>query len=347
MLDAGDTAWLLVSAAFVLFMIPGLAMFYGGMIRAKGVLNMIMMCFIAIATVSVVWVLYGYSFTYSEGPGGIIGGVEFIAMNGLLAEEALEGTIPASVDVGFQLMFAAITVALIAGAIAERAKFSAWVVFRGVRGGVGPATAARLARVDRLLRPAQGRQCPGGALKLLQEPDRAVDACDAAGKAKPARHGQRPVECDCRHENLLVFIPPHRPPAPVAAAGFSPAGWIPVDAETLATSASRVWALGDVASITLTNGKPLPKAAVFAKGQAPAVAAGVAKLFGYGGSDDGLRFTGEGYCYLETGGQSAARGAGNFYHPDGPQITLSPPSAELHQAKEREEADWINQWSRA
>lgn len=128
-LSAGDTAWMLTSAALVLFMIPGVAFFYAGMARAKGALNMIMMCFTAIATVSVVWVLYGFSFTYSEGPAGLIGGAEFIGLDGVLGDDVLEGTIPVSVDVGFQLMFAAITTALIAGAIAERAKFSAWIVF--------------------------------------------------------------------------------------------------------------------------------------------------------------------------------------------------------------------------
>ncbi|NED94481.1 NAD(P)/FAD-dependent oxidoreductase [Phytoactinopolyspora alkaliphila] len=145
--------------------------------------------------------------------------------------------------------------------------------------------------------------------------------------------------------DLLVVVPPHQPPGPVAAAGFSDAGWIPVDAETLATAVAGVWALGDVASITLASGKPLPKAAVFARGQGPVVAAGVANHLGYGVLDS--RFTGDGHCYLEAGGHRAALGSGNFYHPDGPRITLSPPSAELHHAKEDEEAQWINQWSDA
>jgi sulfide:quinone oxidoreductase len=146
--------------------------------------------------------------------------------------------------------------------------------------------------------------------------------------------------------DLLLFVPPHRAPEPVKAAGLSAAGWADVDAHTLATSAEGVWALGDVAAIALANGKPLPKAAVFARGQAEAVAAGVARYLGYAQAPE-PHYGGEGHCYLETGGHMAAKGAGNFYHPDGPKIELSDPSPQLHQAKELEEQQWLDQWNLA
>jgi Amt family ammonium transporter len=129
-LSAGDTAWVLTSAALVLLMTPGLALFYGGMVRAKGVLNMLMMNFAAIAVVSVLWVLYGFSLALStDVGGGLLGGLSNVGLRGLLGDDSLSGTIPSTVFVAFQAMFAIITVALISGAIADRAKFSAWLVF--------------------------------------------------------------------------------------------------------------------------------------------------------------------------------------------------------------------------
>jgi Amt family ammonium transporter len=129
-LSAGDTAWVLTSAALVLLMTPGLALFYGGMVRAKGVLNMLMMNFAAIAVVSVLWVLYGFSLALStDVGGGLLGGLSNVGLRGLLGDDAQSGTIPSTVFVAFQAMFAIITVALISGAIADRAKFSAWLVF--------------------------------------------------------------------------------------------------------------------------------------------------------------------------------------------------------------------------
>jgi ammonium transporter, Amt family len=127
-LSAGDTAWILISAALVLLMTPGLAFFYGGMVRAKAVLNMLMMCFICLAIVPILWVLYGYSMAYGDSIGGLFGDLSFAGLTNVGLGD-LEGTIPVFADVAFQAMFAIITVALIAGAIAERAKFGAWAVF--------------------------------------------------------------------------------------------------------------------------------------------------------------------------------------------------------------------------
>jgi ammonium transporter, Amt family len=129
----GDTAWVLASAALVLLMTPGLAFFYGGMVRAKSVLNMIMMSFIAIAIVSVLWTLFGYSVAFGGGGNGFWGGLGQTglgeAMNTLTAANGSAYPIPALAFSMFQLMFAIITPALISGAIADRAKFLGWAVF--------------------------------------------------------------------------------------------------------------------------------------------------------------------------------------------------------------------------
>jgi Amt family ammonium transporter len=127
-MDTGDTAWILASSALVLLMTPGLAFFYGGMVRSKTVLNMMMMSFSALAIVPVLWVLYGYSIAFSPEGSQFLGGFERLGLDNISVESAY-GTIPEYVFVGFQLMFAIITVALISGAIADRAKFSAWLVF--------------------------------------------------------------------------------------------------------------------------------------------------------------------------------------------------------------------------
>ena len=130
-MDTGDTAWMLISTAMVLLMTPGLAMFYGGMVRAKGVLNMMMMSFISMGLVAVVWVLYGYSMTFGKDLGsGLLGSpTESFGLTEILGSDSLFGTIPTSVFAVFQMMFAIITVALISGAIADRARFGAWILF--------------------------------------------------------------------------------------------------------------------------------------------------------------------------------------------------------------------------
>ncbi|NEK57518.1 ammonium transporter [Geodermatophilus sabuli] len=135
MVNTGDTAWILTSAALVLLMTPGLALFYGGMVRAKSVLNMMMMSFGALALISVLWVLYGYSVAFGNDVGlGLLGDpTEFFGLKGLMEDVTTEeGGLPALAFVGFQAVFAIITVALISGAIADRAKFGAWMVFAGI-----------------------------------------------------------------------------------------------------------------------------------------------------------------------------------------------------------------------
>jgi len=137
--SSGDTAWVLTSAALVLLMTPGLALFYGGMVRAKSVLNMMMMSFGALGLISVLWVLYGYTLAFgNDVGGGLLGNLDFAGLSGLLAADPLGGVegeaagIPPMAFVGFQAVFAIITVALISGAIADRARFGSWLVFAGV-----------------------------------------------------------------------------------------------------------------------------------------------------------------------------------------------------------------------
>jgi len=127
-ISAGDTAWILTSAAFVLLMTPGLAFFYGGMVRAKGVLNMLMMSFLCLAIVPVIWVLYGYSLAFDGTNGGLVGGLGKVGLDGV-GLDSVSGTIPEFAFVAFQAVFAIITAALISGAIAERATFRGWAIF--------------------------------------------------------------------------------------------------------------------------------------------------------------------------------------------------------------------------
>lgn len=149
--DTGDTAWMLASSALVLLMTPGLAFFYGGMVRARGVLNMIMMSISAMGVITVLWVLYGYSLAFGNDVSNLFGDpTQFFGLKGLIGGNAaaavvadpaagveaaeavnipLVFTFPATVFVAFQLMFAIITVALISGAVADRIKFGGWLLF--------------------------------------------------------------------------------------------------------------------------------------------------------------------------------------------------------------------------
>jgi ammonium transporter, Amt family len=135
-MNSGDTAWILASSALVLLMTPGLAFFYGGMVRSKSVLNMLMMSTVTIGIVTPLWVLYGFSMSFGNTGNSIIGKMGF-GLQGLYGDNAhpvlaVNGavlTIPVLVFVAFQLMFAIITPALASGAIADRAKFSGWAVW--------------------------------------------------------------------------------------------------------------------------------------------------------------------------------------------------------------------------
>ena len=129
-LNQADTAWLMVSCALVMLMTPGLALFYGGMVGSRNVLSSFMHSFIALGIITLQWVVIGYSLAFgSDVGGGFIGGTEFAFLNGVGLEPQEGSTIPHILFMAFQMMFAIITPALISGAIAERMKFSAYIVF--------------------------------------------------------------------------------------------------------------------------------------------------------------------------------------------------------------------------
>ncbi|MET9883431.1 ammonium transporter [Streptomyces sp. NPDC006430] len=131
-MNGADTAFVLISSALVMLMTPGLALFYGGMVRVKSALNMLMMCVVSLGIVSVLWVLYGYSLAFGDDlGGGLLGNLDHIGLKGIGVDTVTggQGAIPVFAFVLFQLMFAVITPALMSGALADRVKFSAWALF--------------------------------------------------------------------------------------------------------------------------------------------------------------------------------------------------------------------------
>ncbi len=130
-INGADTAWMIVSTALVMLMTPGLAFFYGGLVRRKNILSIMMQCFMLLGVISIQWVLFGYSLAFGPDHGGVIGDFSMVALNGVGVEPSADyaTTIPHILFVMFQMMFAVITPALIIGAFAERMKFSAFLVF--------------------------------------------------------------------------------------------------------------------------------------------------------------------------------------------------------------------------
>ena len=130
MMDSGDTAFMLVATALVMFMTPGLALFYGGLVRSKNVLATIMQSFICLGLISMTWVVFGYSLAFGPDVGGFIGNLDWALLKGVgLSPGPYSDTIPDLLFVAFQMMFAIITPALITGAFAERMKFTAFLLF--------------------------------------------------------------------------------------------------------------------------------------------------------------------------------------------------------------------------
>jgi len=127
-INFADTAWIMVSSALVMLMLPGLALFYGGMVKRKNVLGTLMHSFVPLGVITVQWVLFGYSLSFGSDIGQFIGGLDKVFLRGITFE-TLSGTIPEYLFAMFQLMFAIITVALISGGIAERVRFKAYVLF--------------------------------------------------------------------------------------------------------------------------------------------------------------------------------------------------------------------------
>jgi Amt family ammonium transporter len=129
--DTGDTAWILISIALVMLMTPGLALFYGGMVRKKNALSTLMLSFIALAVISIQWILIGYSLAFAPSTSGLIGSLKWLGLNGVtqIPNADYAATIPHLAFMAFQLMFAIITPALISGALVDRVKFSSFMVF--------------------------------------------------------------------------------------------------------------------------------------------------------------------------------------------------------------------------
>jgi sulfide:quinone oxidoreductase len=168
-------------------------------------------------------------------------------------------------------------------------------------------------------------------------PNRQVASADDAAKRLTFADGSA-AEFD-----LLIYVPPHRAPAVVREAGLTnDTGWIPVDRGTLATRFPDVFAIGDVVVVPLSIGKPLPKAGVFAHGEAEVVASNLANA--WSGRDARRIFDGHGECFVEAGDGRAGFGSGNFYAEPAPQIVLHEPSRWWHWGKVLFEKQWLRKW---
>lgn len=162
--------------------------------------------------------------------------------------------------------------------------------------------------------------------------EHAVDHIDAKQRVIHFDNGATAAEYD-----LLVFVPPHEP-----ALTLSEPGWIEVDAQTMQTRHAGIFAIGDTTKVTSPSGRPLPKAAIFAKNGAKAAATNALHFLGVTDANDSL--SGQGYCYIDVGGGNSAQGKGDFFALPHPAIHLAAPSAQLHGQKRDEERDWRAVW---
>lgn len=169
---------------------------------------------------------------------------------------------------------------------------------------------------------------------IAYQPGRQVKSIDPAQRRIDFANGSS------AQFDLLLYVPPHRAPEPIRAAGLvNDAGWIPVDRHTLATRFAEVYAVGDITVIPLKMGRPLPKAGIFAHGEAEVVAHNIAAA--WTGRGKPRRFEGEGACFIETGGARAGMGRGNFYAEPLPEVKLHAPSLFWHGAKVLYEKYWL------
>lgn len=196
---------------------------------------------------------------------------------------------------------------------------------------------------DPLPMPVAGPAVGEGLVALLKQQEVGFYPNHVVASVDPARKELRFEDGRCEGYDVLALVPRHRPPQVVAELGLSPAGWIPVDSKVLTTELDGVWALGDVSALTLPNGKPLPKASVFAEGEAAVVANGVARYLGNPLPE--LAYDGHGSCYIEIGGHKAAKGDGDFFADPLPRVTLYEAATRFHEEKRAQEADWLRLWS--
>ncbi len=223
-IDSGDTAWLLTSSALVLLMTaPGLALFYGGMVRRKNALGTIMHSFIIVALISVQWVLWGYSLAFGPDKGGILGGLEWIGLRGVgLDPGPYSDTVPHQAFMVFQLMFAIITPALITGAFAERMKFSTFIVFTLAWATlVYDPLAHWVWGVGGWLRNLGALDFAGGTVVHISSGISALAAAIVVGKRRG--YGHEPM-------------PPHNLPLTVAGAALLWFGWFGFNAGSALTA---------------------------------------------------------------------------------------------------------------
>jgi Amt family ammonium transporter len=257
-IDKGDTAWMLTSSALVLLMTaPGLALFYGGMVRQKNALATLMQSFIIMAVISIQWVLWGYSLAFGPDKGGIVGGLEWIGLRGVGAEpyDAYSKTIPHQAFMLFQMMFAIITPALITGAFAERKKFSAFLLFTVLWATIVYDPLAHWVWGDGGWLKAKGAlDFAGGTVVHISSGVSALVCAIVLGKRKG--YGHQPMQ-------------PHNLPMTVMGAGLLWFGWFgfnagsALEASGLAASAflatntgAAAAALGWMFTEWMTRGKP-------------------------------------------------------------------------------------------
>src|SRR6266576_2041415 len=257
-IDKGDTAWMLTSAALVLMMtIPGLFLFYGGLVRRKNVLGTIMHSFIIVAVISIQWVLWGYSLAFGPDIGGWIGSSEWFGLRGVGPEPNADyaATIPHAAFMIYQMMFAIITPALITGAFAERVKFSSFLVFIILWATfIYDPLAHWVWGVKGLLREIGTLDFAGGTVVHISSGASALVAAIMFGKR--IGYGQE-------------AMPPHNLPFSVIGAGLLWVGWFGFNAgsalaaDGLATSAFVATHFGAAAAVVgwagaewLRNGKP-------------------------------------------------------------------------------------------
>jgi len=224
-IDTGDTAWMLTSSALVLMMtIPGLFLFYGGLVRSKNTLGTIMQSFIIAALISVQWVLWGYSLAFGPDKGGIIGSLAWFGLKGvgLDPDPAYAATIPHQAFMIFQLMFAVITPALITGAFAERAKFSTFIIFILLWATfIYDPLAHWVWAVGGWLRNAGALDFAGGTVVHISSGVSALAACLIFGKRRG--YGREPM-------------PPHNLPFCVIGAALLWVGWFGFNAGSALSS---------------------------------------------------------------------------------------------------------------
>ena len=199
-----------------------------------------------------------------------------------------------------------------------------WAAEPGPMGVAGPAVSAAV----RQMVESRG---------IRYHPEHQVTAVDPAARTLAFANGSTAAY------DVLIYVPPHRAPAVVRRSGLAPeGGWVAVDRGTFETGSPGVYAIGDVTTVPLAMGKPLPKAGVFAHGQAEVVAANIAPL--WAGSGPRRRFDGHGECFVETGAGRAGFGAGNFYAEPLPQVDLRGPGRAWHWAKVLFEWKWLRGW---